>query len=473
MSPRRSLAVLVFLWVLQLASPSGAEEARGESPLSLDEVVASAERSYPLFKAAELEQAIATADSLSAEGGFDVTWKTRGTVVPVGYYDSVRVESVVEKPTSLWGASAFAGWKLGTGDFASYDGRLQTLEYGELRAGINVPLWRNGPIDRRRANLQRAELGKDVATLSVAQQRIELRRAAAHRYWAWVAAGRRLIIAKTLLKNVTDRDVVLRARVEQGDLPPIERADNARAIEQRRSQVALGQRGVEQASIELALFVRDASGKPAPVPPERMPSRFPDPPADAGPGVGEEVALALSRRPETRRLLLQLRQNQVELDWAKNQMMPGIDVQLAGSQDLGRRIESRPDLSKPVFEVSLLLDIPLQTRMMQGRADAASATLGRLEQQRTFTRDRIEADIRDARSALRGSRDRIEATRREVKLALELEDAERTRFEQGDSTLLIVNIREQQSAEAELREVDALLDYHRAVADWKAARGDL
>jgi outer membrane protein TolC len=111
--------------------------------------------------------------------------------------------------------------------------------------------------------------------------------------------------------------------------------------------------------------------------------------------------------------------------------------------------------------------------MMQGRADAASATLGRIEQQRTFTRDRIEADVRDARSALRGSRDRIEATRREVKLALELEDAERTRFEQGDSTLLIVNIREQQSAEAELREVDALLDYHRAVADWKAARGDL
>ncbi|HSO31189.1 MAG TPA: TolC family protein, partial [Labilithrix sp.] len=348
MSHRRSLAVVVFLWVLQLASPSRADEVRGESPLSLDEVVASAERSYPLFKAAELEQAIATADSLSAEGGFDVTWKTRGTVVPVGYYDSVRVESVVEKPTSLWGASAFAGWKLGTGDFASYDGRLQTLEYGELRAGLNVPLWRNGPIDRRRANLQRAELGKDVATLSVAQQRIELRRAAAHRYWAWVAAGRRLIIAKTLLKNVTDRDAGLRARVEQGDLPPIERADNARAIEQRRSQVALGQRGVEQASIELALFVRDASGKPAPVPPERMPSRFPDPPADAGPGVGEEVALALSRRPETRRLLLQLRQNQVELDWAKNQMMPGIDVQLAGSQDLGRRIESRPDLSKPV-----------------------------------------------------------------------------------------------------------------------------
>jgi outer membrane protein TolC len=80
--------------------------------------------------------------------------------------------------------------------------------------------------------------------------------------------------------------------------------------------------------------------------------------------------------------------------------------------------------------------------------------------------------MRDAHSALRGARERIEAARREVKLALALEDAERTRFEQGDSHLLIVNIREQQTAEAELREVDALLDYQRAIADSRAARGE-
>jgi outer membrane protein TolC len=56
-------------------------------------------------------------------------------------------------------------------------------------------------------------------------------------------------------------------------------------------------------------------------------------------------------------------------------------------------------------------------------------------------------------------------------LALELERAERARFDAGDSQLLIVNLREQQTAEAELREVDAMLDYHRASADLKAACG--
>lgn len=464
-----ALAILVPTKIAAADGPSSPDTA---TALPLDDVLASAERSFPLFKAAELEQAIATADLLSAEGGFDVSWKTRGTVTPVGYYDSVRVESMLEKPTALWGTSTFAGYKLGRGAFPVYDGRQQTLEYGELRAGVNVPLWRNGPIDRRRATLARAELGLDIAKLSVTEQRIQFRRAAAHRYWVWVASGMRLRIAEALLKNVEGRDAGLAARVEKGDLPPVERADNARAVEQRKAQVAAAQRGVEQAAIELGLFVRDASGRPAPPLVNRLPRTFPELPTDQGEVKGSDFSLAQAQRPEARRLQLQLRQNAIELDWATNQRMPGIDLQLAGSQDLGRSLAGRPDLTKPVFEVTLLLDIPLQTRLMTGRADAASAMVTRLRHQAAFARDRIDADVRDAHSGIRRARERIDAARREVKLAVDLENAERIRFEQGDSHLLIVNLREQQTAEAELREVEALLDYHRAAADLRAARGE-
>ncbi|MEY4578644.1 MAG: hypothetical protein RL701_3347 [Pseudomonadota bacterium] len=473
MSPKLKLGftTLVIAVGVAVASRARAQEvATSMMPLRLDDVLASVERTFPLLKAAELDRAIATGDTLSAEGGFDVSWKTRATVTPVGYYENVRIESMFEKPTSLWGVSTFAGWKLGTGQFPIYDGRLQTLEYGELRAGVNVPLWRNSSIDRRRANLGRAELGKDIAALSIAEQRIQVRRAAAHRYWAWVAAGRRLVIAKELLQNVEGRDAGLGARVDGGDLPRVERTDNARAIEQRKAQIAVAQRGLEQAGIELALFLRDAEGKPLPPAPDRMPQNFPEP--SAAPMGGSDLSFALSTRPEARRFQLQLRQNQVELDWAQNQLTPGIDLQLAGSQDFGRRLEARPDLSKPVFEVSLLLDIPIQTRFMRGRRDVAAATVMRIGHQQAFARDRIEADVRDAHSGIRGAWDRIEAAKREVMLAVELEQAERTRFEQGDSHLLIVNIREQQTAEAELREIEAFFDYHRAVADLKAARGE-
>lgn len=461
---------LLAAWLVALPG-AAAEPAGAASPLGLGEVLAATERAHPLIHAAELERRIAEGDRESAEGGFDLSWKARGTLTPLGYYDSVRAETTIEKPTPWWGASAFAGWKLGTGEFPIYDGRSQTLDYGELRAGVQLPLWRNGPIDRRRANLERAELGLQLAGLSVTQQRIELRRAAAQRYWAWVAAGRRVALAETLLANVAQRDAGIGQRVDTGDLPPIERVENRRALEQRQGLLVQARRGLEQAAIELGLFLRDARDEPMLPSPERLPRTFPELPALESSALGADERLARERRPEARALELQRDQQRIERAWAENQLALGLDVQVAVARDFGPQLDSRPDLSETVVEASVLLDIPIQTRFMQGRVEAALASAERLDARAKLARDRIDADVRDAHSAITAARERIEVTRREVSLALQLEAGEKARFEQGDSNLLIVNLREQQTAEAQLREVEALLDYFRAQADLGAARG--
>ena len=77
--------------------------------------------------------------------------------------------------------------------------------------------------------------------------------------------------------------------------------------------------------------------------------------------------------------------------------------------------------------------------------------------------------VRDARSALAAARGRVTLTRREESLAREMADIERRRFDQGDSTLLFVNLREQVSAEASMRVTDALLDSQRSAAAWSFA----
>ena len=462
----------VTLLVLALSCLHAAEARADGAELALDEVTAAAERSYPLLKAAEQERAIAAADLLSAEGGFDASWKTKAAIVPIGYYEQTRIDSQLERPTALWGITPFVGYKLGSGRFAIYDQRLETLEYGEARVGVNAPLWRNGPIDRRRATLARAEIGTEVAQLSVAEQRIQVRRAAAQRYWGWVAAGRKVDVAQRLMRNVELRDEAVAARVERGDLPAIDRADNARAVEQRRAQVAQAERGLEQAAIELALFLRDADGRATPPPRSRLPRALPELGPTATRSGSDDLSVALAARPEARRIALQLRQNTIEMRFNRNQLAPGLDLQLVGTQDFGADIPRRPDLSKPVFEVSLLLDIPIQTRVVRGRLDAATALASRLQYQASFAKDRIEADVRDAQSAILRAAERVEAARREVRLAEQLEEAERTRYAQGDSQLLIVNLREQQTAEAELRAIDARLDHQRAIADLRAARGE-
>jgi outer membrane protein, heavy metal efflux system len=472
----RTLALLIGFGVWQfansasaLAQPIPAPNGPTTTPLSLSQVLESVERSFPLLSAAKVELDVAAAETLSAVGGFDATWKTRVSAVPVGYYDGFRIDSTLERPVDLWGASAFAGWRLGTGKFASYDGKLQTLEFGEFRAGVNVPLVRNGPIDRRRATIGRAELGQEVAKLTVTEQKILYRRNAAIRYWNWVASGKRLEVANQLLRMVLDRDTGITTRVAKGDLPAVEQVDNARAIAQRRGQVASATRALEQASIELGLYFRDTAGNPQLPSKDALPQDFPAFVAQVSVG---DVAAALARRPEAKRLGLQAQQQSIEERYARNQLQIGVDLQAAVSQDLGRSIAARPDLQQTVLELSLLVDIPIETRQFRGRRDSAAAATRRLTLQQQFAYDRIRADVRDAQSALHAVLQRYNAAAEEAKLAEQLEEAERTRFNQGDSTMLILNLREQQAAEAEIREIDARADYWRTLADAAAARGE-
>ena len=168
-------------------------------PIALSTVLRSVETHYPLIAAAERDRDVADADLLSAEGAFDPQWRTRAAGSPLGYYQPLTLDTMLTQPTPLWGAQFFAGYRFGQGlsytGIPIYDGKLETNSLGELRAGVSIPLWRNGPIDRARASIRRAELGRTAASLGVAQQRIEAARGATVAYWEWVAAGRRMVVA--------------------------------------------------------------------------------------------------------------------------------------------------------------------------------------------------------------------------------------------------------------------------------------
>lgn len=447
----------------------GASEARADvQPLALDDVVRAALDRYPLLAAAEKERDIAAADVLSAQGGFDPTLRARGISIPYGPYRNDRVEVYAEQPTAIWGTRFFGGWRYTQGEVAPYDGKLLTNDYGEVRAGAAIPLLRDGPIDRRRAALRRAEIGAQLAPLTVEQQKLEVVRLSSLRYWDWVAAGRKVKVAQDLLSVAVVRDAQLRTRVERGDLPAIERADNERAIQQRSAQLASAQRAVENAAIELSLFLRDEDAAPVVADPRRLPDTLPEPVVPDIVAGGADERLALARRPEPKRFSLLNEQAKVDLALAENQRKLGVDFVVSGAKDFG---PGDPRMGRPELELMVVVDVPLLNRVQNGRAQAAEASMARTSLQTSFARDRVVADVRDAKSAMELAKQRVTAARREVGVARELVDLERQRFELGDGTLFLVNLREQAAAEAQLREIDALADFHRAVASHRAATG--
>jgi outer membrane protein TolC len=448
--------------------PTPARLAAGSGPLSLGEVLTAADEVFPLVVGARADVDAADGERLAAAGAFDPVWRTRATTVPVSGYPQTRLDTVIDAPTPWWGTSFFAGYRLGVGKYQDYYGFRETWTGGELRAGAMVPLVRNGPIDRRRATLARAELGQALSGQSLQQQRLEVARLAAFRYWDWVAAGQRREVARSLLALAKTRDEQLAARASAGDVARFDRQDNQRALVQREALLVQTQRGLDQAAFELSLFLRDAAGEPVMPDESRLPTRVPEPDPHAGEGVNVDEALA--RRPDVQRLENQKKQLEVELSFQKNQLLPALDVGVAVSKDLGASPRPEADGLGPVeLEVNALLEVPLLYRAPLGRLQATRAAATKVDAQLRLAKDRVSVDVRDALSALKASRERAAWTRQEVEVAAQLEQGERTRFTLGDSNQFLVNLREQATAEARLREVDAMADFQKAVAALKAA----
>jgi outer membrane protein TolC len=462
-----STLLLLLLGVMGVAPRVHASE---EAPLTLEEVLGSVREQHPGMEAARQGVATAEAELLSAEGGFDTLLKGRGVYIPFGYYPYERLDATLEQPLALGGTRLFAGYRLGQGKIPAYYGEYETLSGGELRAGLEVPLWRNSAIDKRRADLAKARLRLDIAGFALAGEQLELQREAAYNYWDWVAAGQQLAIANAQYALAVTRHDQLARRAAQGDIPQIEHTENERVLLEREADRVAARRKLEQTALKLSLYLRDDEGTPVRVSSSRLPDGLPIPDAAFTAELDAWMEKALRQRPELRELELQREAVQIDTALARNQTAPAVDLGVSVARDLGRGPES---LRPTELQASLVLDIPLQARGARGQVRAAEAKRAAVEAKARLARDKVTTEVRDTLSALHAAYERVGLARSAADVARRLAQAELARFEHGATSLLFVNLREQTAADAELKEVKALVDYHRAVVDLLAATAAL
>jgi len=441
---------------------TGAAGGTARRTLSLDEVLASVVDRHPMMVAAARKVDAAEGSAMAARGHFDLKWRTGAYLRPLGYYVNGRLDTQVAQATPFWGTRLIAGYSLGRGTFPDYYGEKATLSAGEVRAGLVVPLWRDGPIDKGRAGIQRADIDRDISLLDRDKETIKLIKATTQHYWEWVAAGLRRSLAEEQLGLASARDLQVRSRAERGEIPPVEAIDNRRALLKRQTTAVKARQELEQAAISLRLFVRDAEGVPVDVSEAMLPDSLPLGDSSLTDEVEALVQAALERRPELRSILLKRSQAELDRRLAKNQRAPAIDVGAMVLRDFGRGPEY---LAPTELQVSLVVEIPLQAREARGKMRKAEAEAAGLSARADLLRDTIAVEVERAMVAVIGAHERAEVAGEAVSVARELASAERRRFDLGATTLLFVNIREQQVADAALEEIEARLAYQKALAE--------
>lgn len=455
---RRSVFLLTLLCSLPIVPARAQDEAippRAARPsLELEEVLHSVRTHHPLLLAERATLARSRAEQLAARGEFDAVLTAQGRAAALGYYAPKRFDVVIEQPTQALGLTVYGGYRITKGKVAPYYGELNTLDRGELRGGVRLPLLQDMRIDARRAGVRVSDADARAAGHFLDELVLDLLRDGAGAYFAWAAAGQRMRVLEELVELARFRDEQIQAKVALGALPKIEQLDNQRSLLERERQMVAARRGFEKACFDLSLYLRDGQGQPRVPLATEVPSEQLRTPAGGTRERAERTALA--QRPELKAYAQKLEAAQTERELADNRATPRLDAFAEVSRDFGEADAAlAPTLRPTVLEVGATFSLPLWLRKARGKLRAAEAKLRALEEQARFAQDKVQAEVRDAWSQLDAARERAELCRRTADLALQVAAGERERFELGATTVLFVNLREQSAADAQMALFDA------------------
>ncbi|MEM6733100.1 MAG: TolC family protein, partial [Myxococcota bacterium] len=328
----------------------------------------------------------------------------------------------------------------------------------------------------RRLGVQLSQVGVDLAGFDQQLILLETLGKATATYWKWVSTGQKLTIVERLLKLAEVRQDALKRQVEQGSSPEILLRDNMRLILSRRELLVSAEQALNEAALQLSLFHRDREGAPIVPTREDLPEDFP------GAG-GMEIALEAdlqaipNTRPDVQFLEGLRRQFGVEKLFGENLGTPTLDVNVKASQDAGDPqfygFASETERSRNEAELGLKVsfELPVQRRKGRGEVMRTSAAIRRMDAELMLALQTAVTELRGAFIRLQAAEQRIDLTQETYQLALQLEEAERRRFELGQSNLLFVNQREVMSANDASKVIDAQRTYQEALALYRIARG--
>ncbi len=440
--------------------------------LGLSEVLASVDRHYPELEIANLRVQAARGRELSAQGFFDLEVKGAIGGDPTGKFSKSTYSFGLGQTLPWSGIDLFAGYRNGD-DFPVYYGDKVTSESGELRLGASVPLLRDRTVDEGRLQIRNSRLQTEMSEFQLGMKRLEVRMAAAQTYLRWVASGLKRNLADRLLDLAQRRQAGIEEEVRSGAIAQIDSVENQLLIYSRQERLLSAKQTFEQVGLDLSLYLRNRDGRPIVPSLEALSSSTDDVILVDN---NQRLEDALAQRPDLKALLLEIDRVKNEVDWASNQLLPRLDVHAMGSKDVGRPRAYAPfaqTTNDTQVAVGVSLALPIQMRRARGQLMQRTALLQALKADASLLRDRIEVQVQQARTVMQATAQRMVLSQQSAEAAQRLEKAERIRFDAGQTSLLVVNLRELASADAQTRLIDSWAEHQLALVTFQAAVGRL
>lgn len=467
-------ALLLAMIGLYPLSASAGETIKSRAlpaiPLSVDEVHAWIDRAHPLLRGASTEKMMARGKMLKALGAFEPTVINDTQLERfISSSDPGKGTQTVGFNDTLLEARHPLGFRYSAGvRQAIGNAKIPDLSFGggnnQVLLGGFFPLLRGLMTNPENAELQRSELANPRAEVQISQTRQDLFLAAATQFWDWVTAVKLADVQRRALGVAEERYRQVEGRAKAGAIAPLDVVEANQEVQRRREVAIAVQRLVEQEQLKLSLFLWD-NNSPVTPPLERVPD-FPSqmlmPTADT---IQAQKIQATADRPEIKEVGIEAKLNDIDLELAKNTLLPSLDLAAAPARSPEKFVLGLG------YRFGVELRIPLFQRKGRGEVLEAQGKAERFVLMQLFREQQVLIDVDNALSALERAKERVAAAAESLRLAKTLEEGERFRFSLGATSVLFVNLRERNSVDSENQVIRAKADYQKAQALYQWAIG--
>ncbi|MBU6339560.1 MAG: TolC family protein [Rickettsiales bacterium] len=463
---KKIITIFVGVAILLLPAKSFAKDQKQDA-LTLDEVVRSAVKNYPIIFSHYDKIRAAESNLLAAKGFFDIRLKQNYSNRTRGYYDGKTYDAEIEKHLGILGSKVYGGYRKSYGKFADYEAGSITNSGGEFRAGAKFSLLKDRDIDQNRLSLILGNLGIEEAKIELENIKMEITRDASKAYWSWVCAGKILQIYEDLYQLSLNRQNQLEVKAQKGDIAQIVVVENKKNLLKRKTSLAKIRQEFDASSVYLSLFWRDNSGNPTKPEKINLPeiaTKLSDIPNDNE--IKNAKNRAIFKRPEIRLINIKSNQQSEELKYAKNLMQPQLDVEFGASKDEGSGSASRAQANNYAnFNFSL----PLQQREGKGKVAAAESKISAIKYEKSLLEDQINVEIDQIMIKISTISETYSLLVEEAKLAEVLQNSELEKFKHGASNFFLVNLREQDLAASKAAVIEVFKEFNNTKADYQLA----
>lgn len=402
---------------------------------------------HPVVKRANLDISISESELLQSRGAFDPQLKSsfsRKDMGGITYYNYQQTELKI--PT--WYGIEIAG---GIESVYGSSTDPQETKGKSSYIGISLPVLQNLLLDKRRAALQKARIMVDYSKNEQLAVINDILLEALLQYWEWVRLDQELNMLLSVKQNIEQRLNFTNTTIAIGERAPIDSLE-AQAqllfIEGLENELQVA---VRNAKITLSAYTWTESGQAVNLPQDLKPAegllqidniRF-----EAETQQFFELE-AMRNHPELQAYPIKLKYLEVDKRWAFQQLLPKLDLKY---NQLGKGFNLLNSSLQPLlqnnFQYGVQFSMPL--RLSEGRGQYRIAKY-RIQQ------TELERDLKQKLIQNKVSMEFQQLTQIQKQLAIQqsllrnqegLLDGENIRFTNGESSLFLVNNREQKVIE--------------------------